>query len=116
MKMLTAALIATTLAGPALAAERCLIADRIDGFSNASRDAVTLSAAGKDYRVTFAGTCIGLDSAIGVAAVSRTSCFEPGDTLRFEDATGFPQLCVAKTVTYIDKKAPEETPAPTPAP
>lgn len=110
----TMAALAATLSSSAFAAERCLIADRIDGFSDASRDAVTLSAIGRDYRVTFIAPCLGLDTAISVAAVARTSCFDAGDTLRFEDGTGFPQLCVAGAVKEIPKDAPQ--PSPTPAP
>ena len=53
----------------------------------------------------FIGACIGLDSALNVAAVAATSCFEAGDTLKFDDG-GFPQSCVARAVRLIPKDAP----------
>lgn len=109
MRFTTAAILSAALIAPALSAERCLIADQIDGFSDATRDSVILSAHGRNFRVEFAGPCIGLDSAISVAAVSATSCFTPGDKLKFEDGTGFPQSCIASAVTFVPKE--EKKPA-----
>ncbi len=106
-------LTALMLTTPVLAAERCLIANQIDGFRDAKRDSVTLTVGSRNWRVELMGPCIGLDTALQVAAVSRTSCFGAGDTLKYADSTGFPQTCVAKSVTYIEKDdAPKATPAP----
>ncbi|MFT3810463.1 MAG: DUF6491 family protein [Micropepsaceae bacterium] len=117
MKRIATFTLAVLLAAPALAAERCLIADQIDGFRDAERDSVTLTAGSRNWHVELMGPCIGLDTALDVAAVSHSSCFGAGDTLKFSDSTGFPQTCIAKSVTYIEKDdakdaAPEATPAP----
>jgi hypothetical protein len=108
MRFTTAAILSAALIAPALGAERCLIADQIDGFSDATRDSVILSAHGRNFRVEFAGPCIGLDSAITVASVAATTCFTPGDKLRFEDGTGFPQICIARAVTYLPKDSEKD--------
>lgn len=105
MRCLMALMLAAALAAPALADERCLLASQIDGFQDASRNAVTLTAGSRKFQVTFIGACIGLDSALNVAAVSATSCFGAGDTLTFDDG-GFPQRCIARDVSYIPKDAP----------
>lgn len=105
MKRLSLAATAALLMLPAFAAEgdRCLMASQVNGFSDAGRDGVTLSVGSKDFRVEFATSCIGLDSAITIAAVSAMTCFDVGDKIVFEDAAGFRQTCMASKVSYLPK-------------
>ncbi len=113
MRLLTAFIVAASVTAPALANDRCLLASQIDGFQDAKRNSVTLTAGSRKFHVEFVGTCVGIDSALNVAAVAATSCFEAGDKLRFEDGTGFPQTCIASSVTFIPK---DDKPADAPKP
>ncbi len=111
MRHLIALIIAAAFAAPAFGADRCLMASQIDGFQDAKRDSVTLTAGARKYHVELVGACIGLDSAISVATIATTACFEAGDKIKFDDGGGFPQTCIARSVTLIPRE--EAPPAPT---
>lgn len=108
MKTFLAACLAAALITPAIAGEddRCLMASQVNGFSKATRDSVVLLVGAKDFLVEFNGACIGLDSAISIAAVSATSCFDVGDKIVFKDVGDMATTCYAKKVTYLPKDKP----------
>lgn len=106
-RILLAALAAAALMGPASAArsEGCIWADRIDGFSDAKREAITLSQGGRDYRAAFQGDCVGIEWAEDIAVVAHTQCLEAGDKISFHDAGSIPQHCLIKGLSRIEKPA-----------
>ena len=110
MKTIPTIALAVALAAPAAAADRCLFASQVNGFSKASRDSVVLSAGARDFLVTFATPCTGIEDAISVAAVAATGCFGSGDKVVFDDM-GITQTCLARDVTEVPKAAkPPEAP------
>ncbi len=96
----------------------------IDGFSNAMRDTVVLSAGvSKNYIVEVSGICPNLDHAQSIAIDSTLSCVSRGDYLivsdsafSLQDNTGFgPDRCLIDSIYTWDKRAKntdEETASP----
>ena len=90
----------------------------IDGFSNASKDTVVLSAGvNKDYLVEVFGGCTNLRHAQRIAIDSNLSCVDDGDYLIVSEnlfsgnqSTGLdPERCAINSIYKWDKKAKAET-------
>lgn len=105
MKSLIVITLATAFAAPAFAADGCLFASQVNGFSKATEESVVLSAGAKDYLVTFASPCRDIEDAQGIAAVAATSCFGKGDRVVFTKPGGFQEICFAREVTPLPKAA-----------
>lgn len=84
--------------------ERCLWADRIDGFSEASRDSVVLHQGMRRFRATFATPCIGIEWAMTLRATSAMACFGEGDRIEFSDMGGSARAsCIVSALEYLPR-------------
>jgi len=91
---------------------RICFSGNIDGFSNARRDSVVLSAGRKDYLVTISGTCRTLDYAQRIGLDNRGGCVSRNDILVVSDNafsndnTGLgPERCFIDEIYEWDKRA-----------
>lgn len=83
--------------------ERCLFADRVDGFQDAKRDSIVLTMGQRKWRADFANSCSGVNFALSVAVDSKTTCVTAGDTVIFQEAGSFNKRCMINEITYLPK-------------
>lgn len=84
--------------------DRCLFASRVDGFQEAKRDSVVLTAGQRRWKADFATNCSGLDFAITIGVDSKTTCVTAGDSVVFKETGGFAKRCMISEITFLPKE------------